>query len=161
MLIQMLSGKHSKTSVGSLRTLGEFEDNHLWHSAFPWDTILNNWPYFWAEWIKLNFCSVGTKLIPSHFSSELAILALNSLSYLCRNNSGSYWSLSSLGWKCEESSVWHSDPMLTSLSIRLLCFPLSLKVCSLNMVVKSTLWYNAILRVFVEYCVKCWGGGGR
>lgn len=74
----MLLGKHSKTNAGSLKTPGKFEDNHLWHSAFPGDTVLNKWPYFWAERMpKLNFCSVGTKFIPSHLSSELVILALN------------------------------------------------------------------------------------
>jgi hypothetical protein len=66
-LCKRSQGKHSKTDVGSPGTLWKFEDNHLWHSGFPWDTILNNWPYFWAEWMpKLNFCSVGTKFFPSH-----------------------------------------------------------------------------------------------
>lgn len=99
-LTQMLSGENATTDVGSPRMLRKFEDNHLWHSGFPWDTVLNNWPYFWAEWMpKLNFCSVGTRFIPSHLSSELAILALHSLSYLCRINLGSFWSLSPLGWE--------------------------------------------------------------
>ena len=101
--------------------LQKFEDNHLWHSGFSWDTVLNNWPYFWAEWMpKFSFCSVGTEFIPSHLSSELAIVALHSLSYLCRINLGSFWSLSPLGWgRWEGSSMWLSGPTFTSLCV---CF---------------------------------------
>lgn len=151
MLTQTLSGKHSKTNVRSPRTPAKFEDNHLWHLGFPWDTILNNWPYFWAEWMpKLNFCSVGTKFIPSHLSSELAILALNSLSYLGRINLGSSWSLCSLGWEVVWEAVWHSGPMLTSLSTCLLCSPLPSKACSPNMVNKFPLGFTPNPSVFVE-----------
>lgn len=54
----------------------------------------------------LNFCSVGTNFISSHLSSELAVLASNSLFYLCRSNLGSCLSLSPLGWEVVREAVY-------------------------------------------------------
>lgn len=93
----------------------------------------------------LNFCSVGTNFIPSHLSSELAVLASNSLFYLCRSNLGSCLSLSPLGWEVvREAQCVALRSLFTSLATWLLGFLLPLKSCSLNTVNKSVLGFTSI-----------------
>lgn len=136
----------------------KFEDYHRWHAGFPGTQFsATDLISELSGCQKLNFCSVGTKVIPRCLSSGLALLALRSLSYLRRINLGSFLMSFSFGLGGGEGgSMWHSDPTLNSLC--LLCFAFPAEACSPNMVNESTVRVCFNLPSQAGYPVKCWGG---